>query len=300
MTDNRCGVRLGTPGMMTNGSMLAGLVDRIADWDIASCDQARSLAVKVLPSLHPVLIVQYRASLASTWQLGCSVPRELDYMQVATTHQSGVVTIRPDGPVGAIIVYLKPESAARLLGDQMRYFLDAQVNLGDVFGTGPVSLLQEQLCEARTSAGRFAYMAQFLAANLQRRKLDPSACRAAAFLRRSPCLRVRDLAARFDMSERHLLRRFRMMFGTTLKGFARIARVEKILLARARGASWTETAHKCGFADQAHMIRDFRAIVGVSPTQLEHPTATKLDDGGYTVACGHFVRIEVPGPGRLQ
>jgi AraC-like DNA-binding protein len=298
MTDNRCGVRLETPGTTTNGSaVLASLVDRVADWDIVSCDQAQSLAVKVVPSLHPVLIVQYRAPLASTWQLGCSGPRKLDYIQVASIHQSGIVTIRPDGPIGAIFVHLKPESAARLLGNQMRTFLDAQVSLGDVFGTGPVSLLQEQLCEARTSAERFAYIAQFLVANLQQRELEPSMCRAAAFLRQNPCLRVRELAARLDISERHLLRRFRMMFGTTLKEFARIARVEKILLARARGASWTETAHKCGFADQSHMIRDFRAIVGVSPTQLEHPTATKLGDEGYTIVCGHFVRIEVPGLG---
>jgi AraC-like DNA-binding protein len=296
IANNHCGLKVGTLGMATNGSsMLAGLADRIADWDMASYDQAHSLALKVVPSLYPVLIAQYRPSLASTWQLGCSGPREVDYRQVVTTHQSGVITLRPDGPVGAIIVHLKPESAARLLGDQMRYFLDAQVSLGDVFGTGRVSLLHEQLCEARSSAERFAYMEQFLVANLQRRKLELPVHRAAAFLRQNPCLRVRDLAVRLDMSERHLLRRFRMMFGTTLKEFARMARLEKILSARARGAAWTEIAYKSGFADQAHMIHDFRAIVGVSPTQLEHPTT--LGNEGYTVACGHFVRIDVPGLG---
>jgi hypothetical protein len=139
-----------------SSSILAGLAGRIADWDIASCDQGQSFTLKVVPSLHPVLIIQYRSPLASTWQLGGSGPRKLDYRRVAATHQSGVVTIRSGGPIGAIIVHLKPESAAGLLGDQMRYFLDAQVSLGDVFGTGPVSLLQEQLCEARTSAARFA------------------------------------------------------------------------------------------------------------------------------------------------
>jgi hypothetical protein len=42
----------------SNGSsVLADLVDGIADWDIASCDQAQSLDLKVVPSLQPVLIV---------------------------------------------------------------------------------------------------------------------------------------------------------------------------------------------------------------------------------------------------
>ena len=298
MADSRCGVKVRAAGMATrSSSILAGLADRMADWDITSCDQTQSMDLKVIPSPHPVLIVQYRAPLASTWQLGASGPRKLDYRQVVTAHQSGIVTIRPDGPIGAIVVHLKAESAVGLLGYEMRHFLDAQVSLGDVFGKSTVSLLQEQLCEARTSAERFAHMEQFLVTNLQRRKLERPVCRAAALLRQSPWLRVRDLAARLDISERHLLRRFRIMFGTTLKEFARVARVEKILSARARGAAWTEIAHKSGFADQAHMIHDFRAIVGVSPTQLLHPTATELGDEGYTVACGHFVRIEVPGLG---
>ena len=47
--------------------------------------------------------------------------------------------------------------------------------------------------------------------------------------------------------------------------FARTIRVEKAIALRHRGATWSEVALACGFADQAHMIHDFRALAGVTP-----------------------------------
>jgi AraC-like DNA-binding protein len=127
------------------------------------------------------------------------------------------------------------------------------------------------LAEARTSAGRFACMERFLAANLRERRVEPMACRAAALLRQYPHLRIRHLAARLDISERHLSGRFQAMFGMSPKQFARVARIERVMSAWAQGASWADIAHAAKFADQAHMINDFNEIVGVPPAQLVRP-----------------------------
>ena len=151
----------------------------------------------------------------------------------------------------------------------MQHFLDARIGLDDLFGTSRVSLLVEMLAEARTSAERFACMEGFLVANLRERRVEPVACRAAALLRRSPHLRVRHLAARLDLSERHLSRSFQAMFGMSPKQFARIARIERVWSARVQGASWVDIAHAARFTDQAHMVNDFTKIVGVPPAQLE-------------------------------
>jgi AraC-like DNA-binding protein len=96
----------------------------------------------------------------------------------------------------------------------------------------------------------------------------PLRCRAAGLLRRKPHLPIRRLAARLDISERHLLRTFQAMFGIAPKQFARIARIERVLSARAQGAAWAEIAYATGFNDQAHMINDFTKIVGVTPVQF--------------------------------
>jgi AraC-like DNA-binding protein len=160
----------------------------------------------------------------------------------------------------------------------MQFFLDTRIDLDDLFGTSRVSLLVEMLAEARTSAERFARMERFLAANLRERRVKPVACRAAALLRQNPSLRIRRLAARLDLSERHLQRSFQAMFGMSPKQFARIARIERVWSARGQGASWADIAYAARFTDQAHMVNDFTEIVGVSPAQLEGVPPAQLED----------------------
>jgi AraC-like DNA-binding protein len=195
------------------------------------------------------------------------------YGHVVTAHRTGVVTIRPSGPLGVLLVSLKPEAAARLLGDRMQEFINEKIDLCNLFNAGEVSLLEEMLMEAPDSATRFARIESFLLRNLRQRQPDSVVSRAAQYLRRYPALRVRKLAARLDVGERHLSRSFRAMFGASPKQFARVARIEKVFAMRQAGSAWAEIAYACGFADQAHMINDFDAIVGETPQQFFRPTA---------------------------
>ena len=258
------------PALATS-SLLANYVDGMADWDIACPDQAQALTFKAIPGTAPVLAIHYRIPSTSTWQFGSRGCRLPGCRHFATKYQTGVVVARSCGPVGVIGVRLRPETAASLLGEHMQCFLDARVGLDDLFGTSRVSLLEEMLAEARTSAERFACMERFLAANIRERRVKPVACRAAALLRQSPHLRIQHLAARLDVSERHLSRSFQAIFGMSPKQFARIARIESAWSARGQGASWADVAYATGFTDQAHMINDFTEIVGVPPAQLVRP-----------------------------
>jgi AraC-like DNA-binding protein len=249
-------------------SVLADYVDEVVDWDFACPDQAQALTLKCIPGTAPLLVIHYRSPIASAWQFGSRSYTQTDYRHFATKPQTGVVVSRPCGPLGTIAVRLRPEAAACLLGERMECFLDAQIGLDGLFGTSPVSLLEEMLAEAKTSTERFACMEKFVAANLRERRVKPVACRAAALLRQIPHLRVRHLAARLEVSERHLSRSFQAMFGMSPKQFARLARIERVMSARAQGASWVDAAYANRFADQAHMIKDFTEIVGVPPAQL--------------------------------
>jgi AraC-like DNA-binding protein len=249
-------------------SVLADLVKSMADWDIACPDRARALTLKGIPGSALLLLINYRAPVAATRQFGSRDFGLTDCRHVVIKRQTGVIVARPRGALGMISVRLRPEAAASLLGERMQCFLDATISLDALFGAGQVSLLEEMLSEARTSAERFAYVERFLTANLRARRVERVACRAAALLQRNPHLRVRRLAARLDISERSISRSFQAMFGTGPKQFARIARIERAWSARAQGATWADVAYAAGFTDQAHMINDFTKIVGVPPAQL--------------------------------
>ncbi|TNM53067.1 helix-turn-helix domain-containing protein [Brevibacterium sediminis] len=69
-------------------------------------------------------------------------------------------------------------------------------------------------------------------------------------------------------SRRHLGSQFRSEYGIGPKDAARIVRFDRArrLIPAGRG-SLAEIAVSCGYADQAHLNRDFRDFVGLSPSQ---------------------------------
>lgn len=80
------------------------------------------------------------------------------------------------------------------------------------------------------------------------------------------------LAEAAALSPRQLQRRFRRAVGLTAKELARIRRFRFAtahLLQPAPTASWGAVAAEAGYADQAHLVREFNALVGLSPTAFE-------------------------------
>ncbi len=80
---------------------------------------------------------------------------------------------------------------------------------------------------------------------------------------------ITDLAARVQMSPRQLQRRFRSAVGLTPKEFARIRRTQTAIeRAFHSDEPLADVALELGFADQAHMTREFRALLGQAPTYV--------------------------------
>jgi AraC-like DNA-binding protein len=239
------------------------IVDRIGEWDLRDGHDTNALAIKHPPGTAILLVAQYRTLVRGEWQLGLQSASCGE--RSATQIRTGVVDVHPKGPLGAILVYLRPAAAVRILGAPLGEFADTKVDLKDVFNVREVILLEEMLAEARNSGTSLAFLESFLLRQLRRTEPESLACQAAVCLQRHPALSVRELATKLDISERHLSRCFRTTFGIGPKRFARVARIEKVLAARREGAAWDDIAYTLGFADQAHMIRDFNDIVGQSP-----------------------------------
>jgi AraC-like DNA-binding protein len=250
------------PRIMPATAALADVVEAFMDWEVS--DRVDSLTARVLPCSSPQLCIHYRSTAWSNSLRGAGY-----YRHTASGIQTGVAAIRScGGPIGVVVVRLKPEAASRIIGVSLRELTDAGVRMRDLFGAGPVSLLEEQLSEAGNSLERVQWVEEFLVPRLRAPDLSAAMRFAAQALRADPTLSTRLLAARLDISERHLSRSFRAIFGTSPKQFARIARISRILHARWYGGAWTDIAHSLGFFDQAHMINDFKSMVGMSPSQF--------------------------------
>jgi AraC-like DNA-binding protein len=82
---------------------------------------------------------------------------------------------------------------------------------------------------------------------------------------------IEEVARRVGITRRHLERRFRESVGMRAKHVARIARIHSALdlLQQQPLMSGVEIALACGYSDQAHLIRECRALAGATPTRLE-------------------------------
>jgi AraC-like DNA-binding protein len=81
------------------------------------------------------------------------------------------------------------------------------------------------------------------------------------------------LATAHDLSRQHFTRRFRAATGLPPKQFATISRFQALVhtLLVTDVAEWASIATTAGFYDQAHMINEFRALAGASPTAFFRP-----------------------------
>mgnify|MGYP005868667299 CR=1 FL=1 len=72
---------------------------------------------------------------------------------------------------------------------------------------------------------------------------------------------------RLDWSRKHLASRFHEEVGLPPKTIARIARFNRAqaMAASGMGDGWADIAAACGYADQAHLTREFVALAGTTP-----------------------------------
>jgi AraC-like DNA-binding protein len=84
---------------------------------------------------------------------------------------------------------------------------------------------------------------------------------------------IDSLCKRLYVSERQLQRSFKDMLGTSPKTYTRIIRFrnayEYIQQTKNDKVSMADISYNCGYADQAHFIRDFKEFAGITPSIVE-------------------------------
>lgn len=143
--------------------------------------------------------------------------------------------------------------------------------LADLLGR-PALALREQLLETRDLAARFARVEAWLAARL-RPRLAPSPLVGWALRRieaHAGQVNVACLAGEAGVSRKHLAGLFRRQVGLGAKSLARVHRFRAAvaMLAGRDRVPWADLAAQCGYYDQSHLVRDFRAFSGMAPGEF--------------------------------
>jgi AraC-like DNA-binding protein len=148
-------------------------------------------------------------------------------------------------------------------------FTDRSVPVEEVFGARGRSLMNG-LNESRSSIQVIGILAAFLGGELTGREYPVP-------LSQSRFNRVEEMAAQAGMPIRTLHSRLVQQVGLSPKRLLRIQRLYRVLAnSQVRSVPWAELALTCGFADQAHMIREFQELLGESPTAWRSRSALPI------------------------
>jgi AraC-like DNA-binding protein len=176
-----------------------------------------------------------------------------------------------------LCVYLTPWAAYRLLNRPMDELTDRVVDLEDVAPELP-SQLADRLAapprpwQAVASAGR--WLSELVRRGRPYAEVVLGAWR--TMHRRGGTVPIGAVATQAGLSERHLETRFREQIGLPPKRYARILRVQRACGLLAGGVSVVDTAIACGYYDQAHLCREFKNVIGRSPSAFSRSSLDLL------------------------
>ena len=185
------------------------------------------------------------------------------------------------------ILFRPSASAASLLGVALPALTDRTIAIDDAWG-GEGNGLASELADL-DEAGRIGRIEAVLLTRLSTRKARTSTVNverlAAWVLQQRGRTTVKGMARAGGVSRQHLTREFRDRLGITPKLYCRLARFQSGLgYAGHRKVDWAQAAAGMGYADQSHMIAEFRQFGGLTPHELAsqhwfHPFIERAVDG---------------------
>jgi AraC-like DNA-binding protein len=166
----------------------------------------------------------------------------------------------------AVVVELKPGWSAPLFGLPAHELTDRYVALDAVWGSSVQDLVAELVDAPGTSEAVTCFERAFV--RFARPTWEPTSAalaRRAARMLEEVGARVELVADRIGVTARHLRRVFVENIGVGPKEFARAARLQRAVRLSRVSCDWGRIAAASGYYDQAHLIAEFRALVGLTP-----------------------------------
>jgi AraC-like DNA-binding protein len=178
--------------------------------------------------------------------------------------------VDPSQSNGVIGILFRPGAARMFFPIAPHELHNIDIALSD-FCPGEAERLLNDVCSATGERAQFMVIEQYLNRKLaEAAPMHPAVRYAVAQLSAEGGVRgVRKVQMDSGLSHTRFIHLFREHVGLTPKLFCRVRRFRAMLdqIKKGMPVSWAELAADCGYFDQAHLIRDFRAFAGTTPLE---------------------------------
>lgn len=242
---------------------LSDWIESIWDWDMP---QQPHRFERMLPSACAQLTINLAEDETRVYDDALNCKRNAGAALDGPSHRSFIIDTAEQVAVCGVV--FKPGAAAPLFRQRMDTLANRQVDLDDlapVRGRG----LRLRLLEAGGATRRLAILQRWLSVLARDAEPLPGIGHALAALDAVPQVgRIGAIAADSGWSTRRFGELFRERVGMSPKRYARLQRFHRIvaLTQRSGRVDWAGAAADGGFHDQPHLVREFRAFSGFSPT----------------------------------
>ncbi|MBZ5740751.1 helix-turn-helix domain-containing protein [Nocardioides mangrovi] len=231
-----------------------------------------------LPSPELTFVLPVGEPLDVGWR-GAPASRARRWSTVSGLH-AGPAEIHHDGHQAGVQLGLTTAGARALFGVPAATLAGELVELDDV--APALRLLPEALAEATPERWE-SLVQEALLLRLAEVRTAPAVGQALARLTRGA--RVQDVADEVGYSRRHLATVVRRECGLTPQELRRVGRFSRSRTVLGR-MPLVEVAQRCGYADQAHLTREWVALAGCPPTTWLREEFPFLQDVGDDGAAG--------------
>lgn len=172
-----------------------------------------------------------------------------------------------------IIIVFQPTGINQLMGIPAQELKDCIIRTEYIFGKGALEL-HERLDEQLTFQNKLNILNEFFLIQLTKRTLPNASLinETLSFVVKNKGLVSSSQLIKFTgYTERHIERKFVESVGITPKKFSNIVRLHIFLkeLKNNPHNNLTQTAYEAGYADQSHLIREFKKITGMTPKMYQ-------------------------------
>lgn len=218
-------------------------------------------------------IIFHRKSPLRIPELGISQPR------LAVSGQVNFPAhLCSKGDLEMVVAVFQP-NAMKIFLHLPVFLLHNQEVSGHDLGNNELETLAEKITDCEDASQCVAMTEQWLLAQMANAKTPQFECdikRTTAAMRQlfaMPETPVAELASTACLGKKQFERLFRNMVGTNPKEYARIVRFQKSLKHLqhypGNGINLAQLAYRCGYADQSHLVREFKQFSGQTPLSLQ-------------------------------
>ncbi|WP_316635083.1 helix-turn-helix domain-containing protein [uncultured Flavobacterium sp.] len=184
---------------------------------------------------------------------------------------NGFKDIYSNDEITLIIVVFQPNGIHQLLGIPAHEFLDSIIAIDDVFGENGL-ILQDKLSE-HNNQNRIELLNHFFRNLISKKSQSNQSIINSSLdfiISNKGHFSVAQLVKYTGYTERHLERKFKESIGLNPKKFGNVIRLHhflKLLKDKPVDTNLTNICYDAGFADQSHLIKDFKKHTGISPKE---------------------------------